>query len=156
MFCKIFLFCFDCLLLLMLLALGKKDVLICSCVWWCKKQGKRKARIGSISASRVGSAAPFPLGMRVLQARIARLSPGIAIRSFAGGTLNYQNRGAGLRMARAWAAARSTVPSPRVNQGNRSLVCACACKWATVRMVSAPGAGGHGMAWHGMTLRGWV
>ena len=42
---RIFLFCFDCLLLLMLLALGKKDILICSCVWWCKKAGKSKDRV---------------------------------------------------------------------------------------------------------------
>ena len=52
------------------------------------QESREKQGQGRYSASRVGSAAPFPLGLSVLQARIARLPPSIAIRSLAGGTLN--------------------------------------------------------------------
>ena len=148
---QIFLFCFDCLLLLMLLALGKKDILICSCVWWCKKAGKQgKARTGFDISVSCRVSCSLPIGIECAAGQNSSTAVWHSHSLVGWWYTQYQNRGAGLRMARAWAAARSTVPSPRVNQGNRSLVCACAWKWTTVRVVSAPGASGHSIAWHGM------
>lgn len=116
------------------------------------QESREKQRIGSVFQVSCRVSCSLPLGLCVLQTGIAREPFGMAIRSFARGTLPPKAAVLGY----AWQRVASKVHGPIATCKSRQSISRMRMRMQTDDIERVGTRGRHGMTWHDMTWNVWV